>query len=127
MCDAWKYKYVTNLLVETSLTEGLDSPEDELSESIIIDDKPRPNPRRRAQRRRVPTQSPEMVNWTSKEYETRSAASLSAAWKEVWKQWGRIHTNADRQLAQILDPFHEIMSIVQCVGIRAVEREIPEA
>jgi hypothetical protein len=118
------------LLGETSLTEELDSPEDELFESIIIDDnggepividtsdeevaddKPRPNPRRRAQRKQVLTQSLEMVNWTSKEYETRTAASLSAAWKEVWKQWGRIHTNADRQLAQILDPFHEIMSNV---------------
>jgi hypothetical protein len=67
--DAWKYRYVMYLLGETSLTEGLDSPEDELFESIIIDnnggepividtsdeevadDKPRPNPRRRAQRK----------------------------------------------------------------------------
>jgi hypothetical protein len=102
--DAWKYRYVIYLLVETSLIEELDSPEDELSKLIIIDNnrgepiiidtsdkevannKPCLNPQRRAQRKQVLTQSLEIVNWTSKEYETRIAASLSAAWKEVWKQ-----------------------------------------
>ncbi|KAF2869500.1 hypothetical protein BDV95DRAFT_596491 [Massariosphaeria phaeospora] len=85
-----------------SVTHGsIDLSEEELSESIIIDtnrgepividssdekmhdDNSRPKPRRRAQRRRVPPQSPEMVNWTSKEFETRSAASVTAAWEEV--------------------------------------------
>jgi hypothetical protein len=54
-----------------------------------------------------------MVNWTSKDYETRSAASLTAAWKKVWKQWELMNAKADRQLAQILDRFNEKMTNVQ--------------
>ncbi|CAG5189929.1 uncharacterized protein ALTATR162_LOCUS12114 [Alternaria atra] len=107
-----------------------DSEDEELFESIIIDDNggqpiiidssdgemnvnSRPNPRRRAQRKRISPQSPEMVNWTSKEYGTTSAAGLTTAWEKVWEQWGWIHTKADRQLAQTLDQFHGIMSDVR--------------
>jgi hypothetical protein len=131
-CDTWKYRYVLCFLVEASLTEGLDSSEEEqLPESIITDnnggqpivinssdeemddENSRPNPQRRVQRKRVPPHSPEMVNWTSKEYETRSAVGLTAAWGAVWKQWASIYTNPDRQLGQILDRFHEIMCDVR--------------
>jgi len=111
--------------------EGLDLPlsefeDEELSESIIVDnnggqpividssDEEMDNdtPRRRAQRKRVSSQSPDMVNWTSEEYKARSAARLTAAWEEVWKHWGSIYTKSDRQLAQNLDRFSDVMSDV---------------
>ncbi|KAL5402596.1 hypothetical protein PMIN04_012968 [Paraphaeosphaeria minitans] len=70
-------------------------------------------PQRRVQRKRVSPRSQEMVDWTSREHKTTSAASLHAAWKKMWKQWGKIHAESDRQLAQILDPFYEEVSSIQ--------------
>ncbi|KAL5376361.1 hypothetical protein PMIN02_011828 [Paraphaeosphaeria minitans] len=70
-------------------------------------------PQRRVQRKRVSPRSQEMVDWTSREHKTTSAASLDAAWKKMWKQWGKIHAESDRQLAQILDPFYEEVSSIR--------------
>jgi hypothetical protein len=125
------------LLAETLLTDELDPPisipdDEERSGPIIVDDNggraividdsdeemdidddhSSQNPLPRAQRNRVTQRSPEMVNWTSKEYEKRSAAGLIAAWKKVWKQWRLIKSKADRQLAQTLDRFDKEMSDV---------------
>lgn len=126
------------MLVELLLIEGLDlslpsSEDEEVSESIIVDTnggkaividssdeemqtdkhKSPQTPQRRVQRKRVSPQSQEMVDWTSREYKTTSAASLNAAWKKMWKQWGKIHAESDRQLAQILDPFYEKVSSIR--------------
>ncbi|PVH91773.1 hypothetical protein DM02DRAFT_677900 [Periconia macrospinosa] len=51
----------------------------------------------------------EMVNWASKEYKTRSAASLTAAWENMWEQWEQIRAKPDRRLAQTLYRLHKKM------------------
>lgn len=99
--------------------------------AYIDDDHFRQAPLPRAQQEQVAPHSPEMVNWTSKDYGIRSAANLTAAWKEVWEQWELMNANAkgNRQLSQILDPLNEKMNEVQmyelwnkeygkCVGCR---------
>ncbi|KAF9728674.1 hypothetical protein PMIN01_13502 [Paraphaeosphaeria minitans] len=88
----------------------IDSTDEEMD---MDDDKSRQTPRRRVQRKRVSPRSQEMIDWTSREYETTSAASLAAAWKMVWKQWGKVRAKSNRQLAQTLDRFHEKMSRMQ--------------
>ncbi|KAL5374891.1 hypothetical protein PMIN06_012162 [Paraphaeosphaeria minitans] len=108
-----------------------DEEEEEVSESIIVNtngrkvivisddemeidkDKSPQTPRCQVQRKRVPPRSKEMVDWTSREYGKRSAASLAAAWKTMLKQWGKVHTQCDRRLAQILDPFHDEVFFIQ--------------
>ena len=77
----------------------IDSSDDEMG---LDDDNSGQSPRRRAQRKRTIPQSSEMVNWASKEYKIRSAASLTAAWENMWEQWERIHAKPDRRLAQAL-------------------------
>lgn len=84
----------------------IDSSDDEIG---LDDDDSGQSPRRRAQRKRSTPQSPEMVNWASKEYKTRSAASLTAAWENMWEQWEQIRAKPDRRLAQTLYRLHKKM------------------
>ncbi|KAF2675727.1 hypothetical protein K458DRAFT_397691 [Lentithecium fluviatile CBS 122367] len=86
-----------SVIVDTNGGEAIviDSSDKEMN---MDNDKSRQTPRRRVQRKQVLPRSLEMVNWTSKEYGTRSAASLTAAWEK---------------LAQILDRFHEKMSDIK--------------
>ncbi|CAI6342343.1 unnamed protein product [Periconia digitata] len=84
----------------------IDSSDDEIG---LDDDDSGQSPRRRAQRKRSTPQSPEMVNWASKEYKTRSAASLTAAWENMWEQWEQIRAKPGRRLAQTLYRIHEKM------------------
>lgn len=101
-----------SIIVDTNGGEVIviDSTDDEMD---LDDGKSRQTPCRRVQRKRVSPQSREMIDWMSREYETISVASLAAVWKMVWKQWGKVRTESDRQLAQILDRFHEKMSNIQ--------------
>ncbi|KAF1952284.1 hypothetical protein CC80DRAFT_572371 [Byssothecium circinans] len=82
----------------------IDSSDDEIG---LDDDDSGQSPRRRAQRKRSTPQSPQMVNWASKEYKTRSAASLTAAWENMWEQWEQIRAKPDRRLAQALYRLHK--------------------
>ncbi|KAF1963992.1 hypothetical protein BU23DRAFT_634774 [Bimuria novae-zelandiae CBS 107.79] len=82
----------------------IDSSNDEMG---LDDNDPSQSPRRRAQRKRSTPQSLEIVNWPSKEYKTRSAASLAAAWENMWEQWKQIHAKPGRRLAQTLYRLHE--------------------
>ena len=84
----------------------IDSSDNEMS---LGDDDSGQSPQRRAQRKRSTLQSPEMVNWASKEYKTRSAASLTAAWENMWEQWERIRAKPNRRLAQTLYRLHKKM------------------
>lgn len=113
------------------LTSSGSESEDEVSESIIVDtnggeaiviestdeemdkDTSHQTPRRQPQRNRVLPRSAEMVDWTSREYKNKSVANLAAAWAKVWKQWNQIRAKSNRQLAHIVDNFHEELSDIR--------------
>ncbi|KAF2473698.1 uncharacterized protein BDR25DRAFT_311898 [Lindgomyces ingoldianus] len=84
----------------------IDSSDDEMG---LDNDNPGQSPRRRAQRKQSTLRSPEMVNWASREYKAKSAASLAAAWENMWEQWERVRAKPNRRLAQTLYPLHKKM------------------
>ncbi|KAF2682015.1 hypothetical protein K458DRAFT_405807 [Lentithecium fluviatile CBS 122367] len=86
----------------------IDSSDDEMD---VDDVSFRQNPRR-VSRKRVPPRSPEMVNWTSKNYKARSEANLAATWRKVRRQWRQIYARSNRTLHQILEQFDNEMSDV---------------